>query len=183
MNTLNGYSQNSVYSLSGLSTGSYDEVLTNDITANTFEGTIPAQIILYLSGLTGNVQQQINAINTNSGNNTAVTDLQTILTGASWDSVYNFLNLTYNLHVYGTLFLGDPQIDVNYILSNLSSTYATISSLSDYETISDLQTNYVTYTAMIAEFNAQLANYVLYSGLTTTLNNYVSNSSFNNKIK
>jgi hypothetical protein len=114
---------------------------------------------------------------TSNGNSTAITELQTILTGASWDSVYNFLNLTYNLHVYGTLFLGDPQIDVNYILSNLSSTYATIASLSDYETISDLQTNYVTYTAMIAEFNAQLANYVLYSGLTTTLNNYVSNSS------
>ena len=114
---------------------------------------------------------------TSSGNTAAITDLQTILTGASWDSVYNFLNLTNNLHVFGTLMLGDPQIDVGYILSTLSSTYATISSLSDYETISDLQTNYVTYTAMIAEFNAQLANYVLYSGLTTTLNNYVSNSS------
>jgi hypothetical protein len=84
--------------------------------------------------------------NTSSG---AITDLQTILTGANWDSIYNFLNLTYNLHVYGTLVLGDPQIDVGYTLSNLSSTYATIASLSDYETISDLQTNYVTYTALI----------------------------------
>ena len=81
---------------------------------------------------------------TPGGNSSAITDLQTILTGASWDAVYNFLNLTYNLHVFGTLMLGDPQIDVGYTLSTLPSTYATIS---------DLQTNYVTYPTLTTEIN------------------------------
>ena len=86
---MNGIQETNVNALSGVSTGNFDNV-----NASTFEGTIPAQNILYLDGLTSNVQQQINSINTNGGNSTAVTDLQTILTGASWDAVYNFLNLS-----------------------------------------------------------------------------------------
>ena len=85
------------------------------------------------------------------------------MTGASWDAVYHFLNLKYNLHEFGTLFLEDPQVDVGYTLSTLPSIYATIS---------DLQTNYATYTSQTAEFNNRLANYVTDQSLTTTLANY-----------
>jgi hypothetical protein len=159
---MNGIQETNVNAISGISTGNFDNV-----NSSTFEEIIPAQSILYLSGLTGNVQDQIDNIYINSGNTTAITDLQTILTGASWDSVYNFLNLTNNLHVFGTLTVGDPQINVGYTLSNLSTTYATIS---------DLQTNYVTYNNLTIEFTNRLVNYVLYSGLNTTLNNYVTNS-------
>ena len=96
-------------------------------------------------------------------NSAAIAALQLILTGASWDGTYNFLNLTNNLHIYGVLFLGDPQIDVGYTLSTLPSTYATIA---------DLQLNYVTYPSLRTEINASLVNYVLYGGLTTQLANY-----------
>ena len=107
MNSLNGLSYTST-SLSGLATGNFDEIVSNDITASTtYQKQIPIQNIIFLSGLNANVQDQINSINSN-GNSGAITDLQIILTGASWDSAYNFLNLSYNLHVYGVLFLGDP---------------------------------------------------------------------------
>ena len=52
---MNGIQETNVNALSGVSTGNFDNV-----NASTFEGIIPAQNILYLSGLTGNVQQQIN---------------------------------------------------------------------------------------------------------------------------
>jgi hypothetical protein len=105
--------------------------------------------------------------NPSNDNAAAIAALQLILTGASWDGVYNFLNLTNNLHVYGTLTVSDPQIDVGYTLTTLPSTYATNS---------NLQTNYVTYDAQTTEFNTRLANYVTNQSLTSTLSSYATNT-------
>jgi hypothetical protein len=85
---------------------------------------------------------------------------QLLLTGGSWDAYYQYLNLAYNLHVYGTLYIGPTNnLNVNSILTNLPTTYATITTL-----------------------NQSLLNYVTNSSLNSTLNSYATNSSVDSKI-
>ena len=65
MNSLNGLSYTST-NLSGLATGIFDEIVSNDITAiATYQNEIPIQNIIFLSDLSANVQEQINSINSN----------------------------------------------------------------------------------------------------------------------
>ena len=85
------------------------------------------------------------AVNGLTTTNTNVSNLQTILTGTSWDNTYNFINFSNNVHIYGLLQLGTIT-NVETVLTGLASTYATISSLSAYvktslaNTFSALQT-------------------------------------------
>jgi len=83
-----------------------------------------------------------------------------LLTGASWDATYQYLNLAYNSHIYGTLFVGPSNdLNVNSILTSLPSIYATITTL-----------------------NQSLLNYVTNTSLTNTLNSYATNSSVDSKV-
>ena len=83
-----------------------------------------------------------------------------LLTGGSWDAYYQYLNLAYNLHVYGVLYIGaNNNLNVNNILTNLPTTYATITTL-----------------------NQSLLNYVTNSSLNSTLNSYATNSSVDSKV-
>lgn len=215
MNSLNGLSNFSIISnLSGVSSGNFDNITTDDITSNkTYQGQTQKEKILFLTNVSSDIQQQINNINSSgyvttsslsdtllfyiSSNQlndilssyvtstqlsitnqdveflqTDVSSLQTILTGCSYDNIYNFLNLSNNLHVYGSLFIGN-NIDVNSIISNLPTTYATISSLSNYALNSSLS-NYA--------LNSSLSNYVLTTSLNTKLNDYVLTTALNTKL-
>ena len=107
MNTLNGQGQTLVYSLSGLSTGTFDELQTNNITSNKYNTSIPSQNILYLDGLTGNVQQQINNINSTSGIDTS--DLATLSTNQNIIGVKSFS---------GTQIFSSIQLNSDLILNN-----------------------------------------------------------------
>ena len=83
-----------------------------------------------------------------------------LLTGGSWDATYQYLNLAYNLHVYGALYIGpNNNLNVNSILTSLPSTYATITTL-----------------------NQTLLNYITNTSLTNTLNSYATNSSVDSKV-
>jgi hypothetical protein len=63
-----------------------------------------------------------------------------LLTGGSWDATYNFLNLAYNLHIYGALYIGpNNNLNVNSILTSLPSTYVSNTSLSS--TLNSYATN------------------------------------------
>ena len=106
---------------------------------------------------------------------TAITALQTILTGASWDGVYNFTNFNNNVHIYGLLQLGNIA-NVETVLSGLSSTYATISSLSSYATISSLSSYLTTATASSTYATiTSLADYVK----TSVANTFTAKQTFN----
>ena len=73
-----GFSANS-NSITGFSNANFNYIKSDNINSSTYNG-IPAQDILYLSGLTGNVQQQFNNINTtlNSGRHIATLTIGTV---------------------------------------------------------------------------------------------------------
>ncbi len=60
-----------------------------------------------------------------TSNTTNITNLQTLLTGASYNSTYNYLNLASNLDAYGTLKIAGLTTDVNSTFSNIYSTLGT----------------------------------------------------------
>ena len=78
----------------------------------------------------------------------ALSTTNTLLTGATWDSTFLYLNLNNNLHIYGNLQLG-AITNVESILTSLGSTYATISSLSAY-----VKTNLTNTFSALQTFNA-----------------------------
>jgi hypothetical protein len=59
---------------------------------------------------------------------TQINNLNTVLTGASWDSTYYYLNLSNNLHVYGSLQLAGLSNDVNSTFTDVYSQISTINS-------------------------------------------------------
>ena len=73
-----GFSANS-NSITGVSNANINVIKSDNITSSTYNG-IPAQDILYLSNLTGNVQQQFNNINTtlDSGGHIATLTIGTV---------------------------------------------------------------------------------------------------------
>jgi len=88
-----------------------------DMSANTIEAVtsiqgIPVAKFAYLDP-TSSIQTQFNSLNT-------------LLTGASWNDQYKFLDLQYNAHIYGALFIGNVtgQINVNDVITNLPNNYA-----------------------------------------------------------
>jgi hypothetical protein len=108
---------------------------------NAFSGTNTFNSYLPTSTLTPTTSTQLitknygdatyatitNLTSTNSNvtaNTTSITNLNTLLTGASWDNVYSYLNLSNNLHIYGTLQLAGLSTDVNSTFTNVYSSLA-----------------------------------------------------------
>ena len=60
--------------------------------------TISPTEISYLKNVSSNIQTQINSVKTQADG------LSTLLTGASWNATYQYLDLAYNAHVYGDFF-------------------------------------------------------------------------------
>ena len=132
--------------------------------------TISPTEICYLKNVSSNIQTQINSVKTQADG------LSTLLTGASWDATYQYLDLAYNSHIYGILFLGpDNNLNVNSILTSLPSTYVNNTSLNtrlgNYTTTTDLSNNYVK--------NSILLNYTTTSDLSS---NYVKNSALSSQL-
>lgn len=105
-----------------------------------------------------------------------------LLTGGSWNSTYQYLDLSYNAHIYGILFVGpNNDLNVNSILTSLPSTYVSINSLtttlSGYVTSSSLSSQLSGYVTS-SSLSSQLLGYVTSSSLTSQLSNYCLQSDY-----
>ena len=132
---------------------------------------------------------------------TDIDNIKTILTGATYDTPYNYLNFANNIHIYGNLNIGsgitlqspgiynyisnttltyvDPTSSIQGQFNNITSTYATQTTLNKYLTISSALLTYATQTA--------LNNYSQLSNINTFTNNqliykniYLNDAGFNN---
>jgi len=131
-----------------------DYALINDISNNYVRNSILNNYVLSSQLSNYCLQSNYTALKSQAD------DTQLLLTGGSWDAYYQYLNLAYNLHVYGTLYIGpNNNLNVNTILTNLPTTYATITTL-----------------------NQSLLNYVTNSSLNSTLSSYATNSSVDSKV-
>lgn len=128
-----------------------------DISCNTLYATtsiqgVPVSKFAYLTNITSDIQEQLNNFCLQSDYLTlkAQADAtKNILTGASYNSVYGFIDFSYNMHVYGVLYANynNNVLDVSYILYNLPTTYVSNSSLATTLSNYCLQSDYLTLKA------------------------------------
>ena len=102
-------------------------ICQNDISANTIHAVtsiqdVPVSKFAFLKNVTSDIQDQFNSIaNTyclQSNYLTLKTQADkstTLLTGASWNAPYEFLDLSYNVHIFGFLYIGpNNNYNLNY---------------------------------------------------------------------
>ena len=103
--------------------------------------TISPTILKYLVNISSDIQTQMTTANSNittnttsigvlntqmTTTNTNITSLQQILTGCTYDSVYQYLNMTNNFHCYGTMQLYGLSNDLSTTINNIYSNLTTI---------------------------------------------------------
>jgi hypothetical protein len=93
----------------------------------------------------------IQYLDTSSSINTFMNNINTILTGCSYDNVYYYLNISNNLHVYGTLQLGGLSQDVS---TTFSDVYTKIGN--NTTNITNNTTNITNNTTSISNLNTLL---------------------------
>ena len=100
-----------------------NDISSNKIYATTSIQNVPVAKYAFLTNVSSDIQSQFNSLKTQADKST------TLLTGASWNAPYQFLDLSYNLHVWEYLYIGSNNLNVNDILNSLPTTYVSVSSL------------------------------------------------------
>lgn len=181
MNSLNGLSNYSIVSnLSGISSGTFDNITSNDITSNnTYQGETNKDKILYLKNVSSDIQQQIDNINSSGYvTNSSLTNtlLNYVLQTSLNTQLNNYvLNSTYTTAI-NTLNTKTTNISYNSTLGTtfLSSTY-TVMSFGQTTSHMRIDGSLVVNAGALFIPNSTLVNIQYLSGTTSNINTSITN--------
>jgi len=136
---------------------------------NTFVDLVSTQTISGTKNFTVvNVGNSLNVNGLQNDVGTSITGLNQILTGATYDTTYNYLNLNNNLHVYGQIQLNGLSTDLLSTINNIYSSYQPLFTSGSNLTVGNLTVSGTINSSSISNI-ANLQYLDISSSLTTQL--------------
>jgi hypothetical protein len=168
----------------------------SNLPTSTLTPTTSTQLITKSYGdSTYATQSSLSTTNSNvSTNTTNITSLQTLLTGASYNSTYNYLDLANNLHVYGSLQLAGLSTDLSSTIANIYTSIGSILSNNNSWTGTNAFNSYLPTSTLTPSSSTQLitkayadASYTASGGTTLSAiqsnnNTWTGTNTFNNNL-